>query len=165
MSGGRSQIIILLGKTMTKSKVVISAAVMDLCHKGHLNVLKAIREEAGIDGWTVMVIHDDKNIYDTKGKIPIQNLQQRMENIKLTGLIDEVLPTFDYLHLAKTFEYIIEKYAGAEFVFMRGDDWNDFPASHVIRTHNIPIKFIPYTEGVSSTYIREQLETKYGRHN
>lgn len=139
-------------------KVVFTAAVMDLCHKGHINLLKRMRDEAGEDGRVIVILHEDKNIYETKGKIPIQDIQRRMKNVEITGLADIVMQTSDYNDLADKFENIIEMYFDSELVFMRGDDWHDFPASHVIRENQIPIKFVEYTEGISSSLMRNELE-------
>ena len=46
-----------------------------------------------------------------------------------------------------------------KIVYIRGDDWQDFPGKEVLEKHNIPIIFKPYTKGISSSLIRENLET------
>jgi len=142
---------------MKQEKLVFTAAVMDLCHEGHINLLKKMRKEAG-KGKVIVVLHDDKSIYDTKGRIPIQDLEHRMENVRITELVDEVLSTTDYQDLARVFEKIISSHTLYNLVFMRGNDWSDFPASKTIKEHNIPIKFVEYTKGVSSTLIRKELK-------
>lgn len=138
-------------------KLVFTAAVMDLCHEGHINLMREMRQEAGRDGKVLVILHDDKSIYETKGKIPIQSLAQRIENIRIVGLVDEILTSSNYRHLARTFEYVIHEYWNYDKVFMRGDDWEQFPARATLKTWNIPIKFIPYTKGVSSTLLREEI--------
>lgn len=138
-------------------RVVFTAAVMDLCHRGHLNLLNAMRQEAGIDGRVIVILHDDKSIYETKGRIPLQNFEQRKQNLLITGLVDEVILTTDYRHLAKMIEYVVEVNKGNEFLFMRGDDWQEFPARTTLEVMEIPIKFIKYTEGVTSTLLRKEL--------
>lgn len=143
-------------------KVVFTAAVMDLCHRGHINLLKKMREEAGADGKVVVFLHDDKTIYQTKGKIPIQRLSQRVSNVIITGLANKVYTCGDFEDLANQFEDLIRKEQGEgnSLVFMRGDDWKDFPARQVVDKYGVAIKFVPYTEGVSSTLIRKELEER-----
>jgi len=147
-------------------KVVFTAAVMDLCHKGHINLMKEMRKEAGQDGKVVVILHDDKSIYDTKGKVPIQSLDQRVANVKIVGLADFILTCGDYKDLASKIQFVLHSFGlgqGTDFLFMRGNDWpGKFPARDTLEAYNIPIKFIEYTKGISSTFLREQLEDERG---
>jgi bifunctional ADP-heptose synthase (sugar kinase/adenylyltransferase) len=47
-------------------------------------------------------------------------------------------------------------------IFVRGDDWRDFPGRSDIEQLGIPIVLIPYTEGVSTSQIREDLKKDRG---
>lgn len=40
-------------------------------------------------------------------------------------------------------------------MYIRGDDMKEFPSRKVVETL-MPIKFLPYTQGVSSTQIRKE---------
>lgn len=139
-------------------RVVLSAAIMDLCHEGHLNVLREMRK---LGEKTIMVLHDDKACYKIKGKIPIQNIKQRVANIKITGLVDKVMVTKS-VDPHKEFLKVIKKYDN--IVFLRGDDNADFPGRWIIDQYNIPVHFIKYTEGVSSTLIRKKLCSQEKQH-
>lgn len=139
-------------------KVVFTAAVMDLCHKGHMNLLREMRKEAGYGGKVIVILHSSKNIYETKGKIPIQTLEQRIDNLKITGLVDEARAVDSYDELGIAFESIIAFHSNDELIFMRGDDWLDFPKSEIIMKNNIEIQYIPYTKEISSSKIRSELE-------
>ncbi len=143
-------------------KLALTAAVMDLCHKGHINLLQKMREEAGEGGLVVAILHNDKSTYENKGKIPIQSLEHRVHNLKVTGLVDIVQTCGDYDDLSKKITEISKKFSQYDIVFMRGDDWTDFPARKTIKECGIKVKFIPYTKGISSTIIRNDLENKYG---
>lgn len=128
---------------------------MDLCHEGHLNLLKEMKKQGDI---IIVVLHDDESCYRIKGKIPIQNIKQRIANLKITGLVDKVLITKS-IDPADQFKKVIRKYDN--ILFMRADDNRAFPGRWLIDKHNIPIKFIKYTEGVSSTLLRQQLLNQY----
>jgi hypothetical protein len=41
-------------------------------------------------------------------------------------------------------------------LYIRGDDMADFPSRHVVE-ELMPVKFLPYTNGISSTKLREEL--------
>lgn len=137
-------------------KVVFTAAIMDMCHQGHLNLLKKMRERAGELGKVIVILHDDKSCYQIKGKIPIQNIKQRRDNLWITELVDDVYTTLN-TDPADQFERVFRTYPEEELIFMRGDDNPNFPGRHVIDKKKIPIEFIKYTPGTSSTMLRNQL--------
>jgi len=124
---------------------------MDLCHEGHLNLLKEMRKRGDK---VVVVLHDDKSCFKIKGKIPLQSLKRRIENLKITGLVDKVLTTKD-IDPCYIFYKVINKYD--DVVFLRADDNKDFPGKWIIDKYNIDIKYIKYTKGVSSTKIKKHL--------
>jgi hypothetical protein len=75
-----------------------------------------------------------------------------------TGLVDIIMHTYSQ---SPTHEFIkvADRYADFDLVFMRGDDWAEFPGRQTLRELRIPIEFKRYTEGISSTALRKQLET------
>ena len=136
-----------------KKKIVISASILDLCHQGHLNLLREMRKNGDI---TIMVLHDDYSCFLIKDKFPIWDLKRRKKALKMTGLIDKIYIT-KKISPADQFIKIIKKYKGSEFLYMRGDDNLNFPGIEVIKDNNIPIKYLKYTEGVSSTKLKDLL--------
>lgn len=132
-------------------KIVLTAAIMDLLHEGHLNLLREMRKNGDK---VIVVLHDDASCWRIKGKIPIQNIKQRVKNLKITGLVDKVYVSHSYDPSDK-FKKIIRKYPN--ILFMRADDNKDFPGKWMIEKHNIPIKYVIYTSGISSTYLKEKL--------
>lgn len=135
------------------AQTVISAAIMDLCHEGHLNLLKEMRKAAGNDGRVIMVLHDDRACYEIKGKFPIQSVTHRANNVSDTGLVNEVR-TIDSVDPGPEFDEIIRENWDSTMLFMRGDDNKNFPGKYIIENFQIPIVYIPYTEGVSSSKLR-----------
>ena len=51
---------------------------------------------------------------------------------------------------------IIHLLPGESANYIRGDDMPNFPGRDVIENLNIPIKFLSYTQGISSTEIRKK---------
>ena len=124
---------------MTK---VITYGTFDLFHRGHLNILQKARE---LGDYLVVGVTSEQYDID-RGKLNVcQSLSERIENIRATGLADEI---------------IVEEYVGQKIKdikelgidkFVIGSDWLgkfDYLKEYceVIYTNR--------TQGVSSTEIR-----------
>ena len=132
-------------------KKVITYGTFDLLHRGHLRLLMRAKELG--DYLVVGVTTDD---YDKKrGKINVQqSLMERIENVKQTGLADEI---------------IVEEYEGQKIddirrmgidVFAIGSDWK---GKFDYLNEYCEVVYLPRTEGVSSSKIRtESSQLKMG---
>lgn len=139
-------------------KVILNAGVYDLCHEGHLTLLKKMRKMADI---LVIGLVTDETCYHNKGKIPIQDFEKRAKNLGITGLVDRIEMLYTSEH-EEEYEKILKEYKLDEIVYVRGDDANKFPGKNFLKRNKIPIVYLPYTQGVSSTIIKEKL-TKTGK--
>lgn len=126
---------------------VITYGSYDLLHYGHIRLLE--RAKALGDYLIVGVTSDD---YDkTRGKINLQqSLMERVEAVKATGLADEI---------------IIEEYEGQKIddirkygvdIFTVGSDWEGF---FDYLNEYCKVIYLPRTEGVSSSEIRDRKRT------
>lgn len=125
-------------------KKVITYGTFDLLHQGHINLLKRAKEQG--DYLIVGVTSDsfDKE----RGKLNVRNnVLERIEAVKATGYADKI---------------IIEDYIGQKIddiqkyeidIFAIGSDWegkfdylNDY----------CQVLYLPRTEGISSTMLRNQ---------
>ena len=127
-------------------KTVITYGTYDLLHQGHLNLLK--RAKALGDYLIVGVTND--NFDRERGKLNVHNnVLERVEAVKATGLADKI---------------IIEDYVGQKIddiqkydvdVFAIGSDWEgkfDYLKEYC------QVVYLPRTEGISSTMLREDLQ-------
>jgi len=123
-------------------KKVITYGTYDLLHQGHLNLLKRAKS---LGDYLIVGVTTD--CFDReRGKLNVRNnLMERIESVKQTGLADEI---------------IIEEYVGQKIddiqryevdIFAIGSDWmgqfdylNEF----------CKVVYLPRTEGVSSTILR-----------
>lgn len=126
---------------------------MDVLHDGHVELLRLMRAEADV---VVVILHDDRSCWQLKGKVPIQSVRQRVRSVRVTGLADRVWvtqstdPTDVFARVARTFR--------GELTYYRGDDLTDgFPGHWWLQSHRIPVRFKPYSQGVSSSAIRDGL--------
>lgn len=142
-----------------KPKLILNAGIYDLCHRGHLNLLRKMKEMAGEDGKVVIVLHDDDSTFKIKDKIPIQNLAQRSQNLYLTRCVDEIEYCFNP-DPSNTFYLVVSEARedNYDIHYVRGDDKvDDFPGKTRLDKLGIPITYLPYTKGISSSEIKKEL--------
>ena len=127
-------------------KRVITYGTFDMFHIGHLELLKRIYELG--DELIVAVSTDEFN--DIKGKKTIIPYSQRAEIIKSLRYVDRVIPESSWEQKIDD----IKKYDIDLFVM--GDDWSgkfDFLKEHC------EVLYLPRTEGISSTELKDTLKT------
>jgi glycerol-3-phosphate cytidylyltransferase len=141
-------------------KYAMTVGVFDCLHEGHVNLFKRMREVAER---VVVIVHDDRSTFENKGRFPVQRLGHRVENLQACGLVDEVRTvssadpsTAIALVLALVEE---DKKKAEDCLFVRGDDWKDFPGKKVVEDMGIEIEFVPYTQGVSTSQIRNDIQS------
>lgn len=125
-------------------KKVITYGTYDLLHYGHIKLLE--RAKALGDYLIVGVTSDDFD--KTRGKINIQqSLEERIENVKKTGLADLI---------------IVEEYEGQKIddikrhnvdIFTVGSDWK---GKFDYLNEFCEVRYLQRTEGISSSAIRSE---------
>lgn len=135
---------------MKKYKVGYTSGVYDMFHIGHLNLLKRAKEQC--DYLVVGVTTDELAMY--KNKKPIIPYAERAEIISSIKYVDEVVPQENMDKLSACKKY------GAEVIFV-GDDWKGTEKWNQIEkdleTIGAVVVYFPYTQGTSSTILREKL--------
>ena len=127
-------------------KRVITYGTYDLLHQGHINLLK--RAKALGDYLIVGVTND--NFDRERGKLNVHNnVLERVDAVKATGLADKI---------------IIEDYVGQKIddiqkyevdIFAIGSDWE---GKFDYLNEYCQVVYLPRTEGISSTMLREDLQ-------
>ncbi len=135
-------------------KVVYTAGVFDLLHRGHLNLLW---ESKKLGDLLVVGVVSDVGCYAYKGLFPRQNIQLRLREIRRLDFVDvaviqdETDPTpglqrfmpdiFTHADGAGTWSELRERVAAAGVEYVN----------------------IPYTEGISSTVLRRSSGATFGK--
>lgn len=127
-------------------KKVITYGTYDMLHQGHINLLR--RAKALGDYLIVGVTND--NFDRERGKLNVvNNVLERVEAVKATGLADKI---------------IIEDYVGQKIddiqkyevdIFAIGSDW---VGKFDYLKEYCEVVYLPRTEGISSTMLRENLQ-------
>jgi glycerol-3-phosphate cytidylyltransferase len=130
-------------------KRVITYGTYDLLHQGHINLLRRAKE---LGDYLIVGVTSDS--FDRgRGKLNVRNnVLERVEAVKATGYADEV---------------IIEDYQGQKIddiqkhdvdIFAIGSDWE---GKFDYLNEYCKVVYLPRTEGVSSTMLREESQTIY----
>lgn len=131
---------------MTK---VITYGTYDLLHQGHLNLLRRAKD---LGDYLIVGVTSDS--FDRgRGKLNVKNnVLERVEAVKATGYADEV---------------IIEDYLGQKIddiqkydvdIFAIGSDW---VGKFDYLNEYCKVVYLPRTEGISSTMLREKNQSTY----
>ncbi len=138
------------------SRVVLTVGVFDLFHKGHYDLFKFM---ASLGDQIVVGLHDQQSTFINKGVILADPLDVRCSNVLRQPKVKRIFKV-KRPNPGIMLEKIIKEYKekNHEIVYVRGNDWSDFPGREVLEREGVPIMFKDYTEGISSTKLREKLD-------
>ena len=128
-------------------KKVITYGTYDLLHQGHINLLRRAKE---LGDYLIVGVTNDSFDRD-RGKLNVRNnVLERVEAVKATGYADKI---------------IIEDYIGQKIddiqkydidIFAIGSDWE---GQFDYLKEFCDVVYLPRTEGISSTMLREESTT------
>ena len=128
-------------------KKVITSGTYDLLHVGHINLLRRARE---LGDYLIVVVSSDE-FNAIKGKKAYYSFEDRKKILEAIRYVDEVLPEY-------TWEQKIDDVVNNNVdVFVMGDDWTgkfDFLKEYC------EVVYLPRTEGISTTKIKQDLFEK-----
>jgi rfaE bifunctional protein nucleotidyltransferase chain/domain len=74
---------------LINKKIGFIAGVFDMCHEGHIYLLKSAREYCD---YLFVAVNDDEYVRFKKGRNPVNDQFARIEALYNTGLVHEVVP-------------------------------------------------------------------------
>jgi len=130
-----------------KKIVVHTAGTYDLFHVGHLNILRKSKELGDI---LVVAVCSDALSESYKGYKPIIPLTQRVEIIESIIYVDVVIIQEKQHDINQLIEYDVD-------ITTIGDDWKDKYLEGIewMKKNGKKVVYLPYTQGISSTIIKE----------
>ena len=132
-------------------RLVYTAGVWDLLHRGHLNLLWESKQLGDI---LVVGVVSDAGCFAYKGTWPTQHLQHRVRAVENIGCVDvvEIQTTTDPTPL-------LERYRPDVFTHADGDgDWTALRER--VRAMGAEYVNLPYTPGISSTALRAGMKQR-----
>ena len=140
-------------------KIGYTCGVYDLFHVGHLNLFERCKKHCD---YLIVGICSDDYVRVFKNKEPVINENDRARIVGALKCVDEVAiisneETVDKVLAWKKFKFN---------VLFSGDDWKGTP--RFLQTEkafkelglDIETVFFPYTQGVSTSQIKEQIDKK-----
>lgn len=133
----------------TRVDKIYTVGCFDLFHHGHEQLINRMRE---LGKKVIIGVHDSRSIYKLKKRVPIDSTEKRMLNVK--NLADEVF-CIAGTNPSNFMACVVSLAEGETALYVRGDDMKDFPSRDVVE-NLMPVKFLPYTQGVSTTQLRKK---------
>lgn len=73
-------------------KKVLCSGTFDVLHDGHLKFLKDAKRQGD---YLIVNVINDRNVFENKGRYPINNQEKRILNLKRLGIADEIIAVSD----------------------------------------------------------------------
>jgi len=137
---------------------IYNGGTYDLFHSGHVELLRRLKHMAGPGGVVIVSLNTDEFVEKFKGARPVMSYKER----------------FAVVSACKYVDLVVENYGGpdsrpvildvrANFV-VTGTDWADKDymkqmgfTREWLEEHNIGFGFLPYTNSISSTEIKNRI--------
>lgn len=134
-----------------KKVIGYTTGVFDMFHIGHLNILKKAKENCD---YLIVGVSTDELVMSYKNKIPVIPFEERAAIVNAIEYVDEVVPQIN--------RNKIEAFNKIKFdVMFVGDDWKGTELFNEVEAylneHGAKIIYFPYTEGISSSILRNRL--------
>ena len=127
-------------------KKILTYGTFDVLHRGHINLLRRAKERG--DYLIVGISTDEFNAI--KGKKSYYDYETRKQMLEAIRYVDEVIPECEWDQKPSD----ILKYGANEVVM--GSDWEGNEKFESLREY-CDVHYLPRTEGISSTQIKEEL--------
>lgn len=140
-----------------KYKIGYTCGVFDLLHVGHLNLLERCK---AMCKYLIVGVCDDDYVRNYKHKEPVIPLAERIRILEALKCVDQasavsISETNDKMLALKKFHFN---------VLFSGDDWKG--SERYIKTEEefaklgVAIEYFPYTNGISSSDIKQKLKNE-----
>lgn len=140
-------------------KIGYTCGVYDLFHVGHLNLFERCKRECD---YLIVGICSDEYVRVFKHKDPVINQQDRMRIVGALKCVDEVA----IINIEETVDKMLAWNKFHFNVLFSGDDWKGterfLATERDFKEHGIDVEmvFFSYTQGVSTTQIKNELKAK-----
>jgi glycerol-3-phosphate cytidylyltransferase len=137
---------------------VYTGGTFDLFHSGHANLLRRCKEL----GEVVVALNTDEFVFDYKGRPTLMSYAERKAVLEACKYVDSVVPNFGGADSKPTIDQI------APDIIAIGTDWarRDYYAQmgftqDWLDQRNIALIYIPRTDGISTTELKQRANNDY----
>lgn len=135
---------------MKKYKVGYTQGVFDMFHIGHLNLINQAKKYCD---YLIVGVNADELVQAYKHKTPVIPEEERSEIVANIKAVNEVIvaDTLDKAEICERHPF--------DVIFI-GDDWKGNPRWEATQLQmaerGVDVVFLPYTQNISSTMLREK---------
>lgn len=139
---------------MKKYKIGYTCGVFDMFHVGHLNLLEKCKSMCD---YLIVGVCNDDYVRNIKHKEPVYSEQDRVRILEALKVVDRA----ELVTIEETNDKIlaIEKFHFD--VLFSGDDWKGSEryqkTEEQFKKYGAFIEYFPYTQGISTTQIKEKI--------
>ena len=139
---------------MKKYKIGYTDGVYDMFHVGHLNMIEEAKKHCD---YLIVGVHSDAIVEEYKHRKTVINENDRVRIIGALKAVDKVVlnHTRDKLKLHEMYGFDVV-FTGSDW--QGTERWNNF--EKVLKEVGVDVVYIKYTDGISTTQLREQLGEK-----
>lgn len=128
-----------------------TTGVFDMFHIGHLNILRRAKEQCD---YLIVGVSTDELVQEYKHRKPIVCYEQRVEIVKAIRYVDQVV-TQESMNKLEAWEKLHFD------ILFHGADWKGSTMYDKIVSDlekvGVEVVFLPHTDGISSTMLREKI--------
>ena len=137
-----------------KYKIGYTCGVFDLFHVGHLNLLERCKKQCDV---LIVGVCNDEYVEKIKDKSPVFNQEDRTRIIQALEVVDRA----EIVDIEEVFDKILAQEIFKFDVLFSGSDWEGTSryrkTEEEFKKIGVSIEYLPYTEGISTTLIKESL--------
>ena len=140
---------------MKKYKIGYTCGVFDMFHVGHLNLLEKCKSMCD---YLIVGVCNDDYVRNIKHKEPVYSEQDRVRILEALKVVDRA----ELVTIEETNDKVlaIEKFHFD--VLFSGDDWKGSEryqkTEEQFKKYGAFIEYFPYTQGISTTQIKEKIK-------
>lgn len=141
----------ILKRKNNKKIIGYSTGVFDLFHVGHLNILEQAKNNCDFH---LVGVTTDEEVMRIKGVKPVIPFSERLRIVGALTCVDQVIPESNVDKLKSWENHNFD-------VIFKGDDWKGTEKWNKLEEEfskiNVQVKYFPYTQGTSSTHLKNVL--------
>ena len=136
---------------MKKYKTGFVAGFFDILHEGHIKILELAKSQCE---QLIVAVGTDEFMRERKGRESVLSYSERIRIVSAIRYVDKVVEETDLDKVAAYYKYKFD-------VMFVGDDWKGKPlfvdVERYLNEHGVEVVYFPYTQGTSSTILREKI--------
>lgn len=130
---------------------VLTVGVYDLLHIGHVNLFRRAKKQGD---YLIVAVQDSAIVKKYKPDTDlVYSTEERMYMVKAIRFVDEVIPYCDVDKIVEStdFDVLVTGPDQIHIGFQKAMEW--------CRIHGKKVVVLPRTEGISSSWLKEQIKT------